>query len=119
MPKFDSMTCHKCGSIVDTQTDTGEIIFACTACPETRKSEPDDSLMASGELEATGADNYQYEKVLRYVSHFEYNPRPENDKKCPKCKKTDHVRYIRLGPQEKRYYGCSCGKSSGIDVIFT
>ena len=118
MPTFDSLTCRKCGAIVENPTDSGKIVFVCTACPETRESGPADTLMASGNIEATGVDDYKFDKILRYISHFPYNPRPTDGKKCPKCKKSDNVRFVRLGPQEKKYYGCSCGKE-GQDTVFT
>ena len=118
MPTFESMTCHKCGSIVTSPTDSGKIVFVCTACPETRESKPTDTLMASGTIKGGGADDHKYERVLRYVSHWPYNPKPKTPKKCPKCNKSDNVRYVQLGDQEKKYYGCSCGKS-GIDTVFT
>ena len=118
MPTFESMTCHKCGSIVTSPTDSGQIKFVCTACPETRQSKPIDTMMASGTIVKSGATNEAYEKIFRYVSRWPYNPRPSEPKKCVKCKKTEYVRYVQLGDQEKKFYGCNCGKNT-IDTIFT
>lgn len=116
MATFDSLTCDSCHSIVDNPTTSGKIQFICTACHKVRESKPDDSLMSSGSIQDS-SDNSQYECILRYAANMPYNPKAENVK-CPKCKKTDNVRYIRLGTEEKKVYACSCGKDEP-NFIFT
>lgn len=116
MPTFESLTCDNCDNIVEKTTNTGKIVFICVYCHKTRASQEDDTLMASYSFQTSSVDDHQYEKTLRYASHFPINPRTF-DKKCPKCKKNDNVRYLRLGNNEKKIYVCSCGKK-GADTAF-
>ena len=117
MATFDSLTCRVCDSMVTTSTSTGEMVFICISCGKTRKAVDEDTLVSSGSFSSGDGNLYQYQKMLRYASHQPHNPRPDDGKKCPKCKKGDNVRYIRVGDREKKVYACNCGKK-GIDHVF-
>lgn len=117
MTDFDNLTCENCWSIVDKVTSTGEIVITCTSCHHTKKSEPDDTLMSSGYVYDTMAISDMYERTLRYMASQPDNPKPTNPVKCPNCKKTENVRYVRLGTSETRYFGCTCG-TDGRSFIF-
>ena len=111
MTTFNSLTCEVCKSIVDYITQSGSIVITCTSCNHTRKSEPDDTLMSSGYVNDDVANNDMYERTLRYGAFQPYNPKPSEPVKCPNCKKTENVRYVRLGTSETRYFLCTCGKN--------
>ena len=118
MTTFDSLTCENCKSIVDYITTSGTIVITCTSCHHTKKSESDDTLMSSGHINDTVATNDMYERTLRYAASQPYNPKPSTPIKCPNCKKTENVRYVRLGTSETRYFLCTCGKN-GQSYKFT
>ena len=118
MSTFDNLTCEVCWAIVDNITSTGEIIVTCTACNHTKKAEPDDTLMAAGYINDSTALSDMYERTLRYAGSSPDNPKPAIPVKCPNCKKTENVRYVRLGTNETRYFVCPCNED-GTSFVFT
>lgn len=118
MSSFSNLTCSECWSIVENITTSGDIIVTCTACNHTQKADSDDTLMAAGYINDVTAINDMYERTLRYAGSQPDNPKPSTPIKCPQCKKTENVRYVRLGTEEVRYFVCPCN-SDGTSHVFT
>lgn len=93
--------CEICDNIAILSTATGELVYICTACSNQVNGDPEDTLIRT-DVSITAEDLDQV--LIEYGRYDKCNPLEA--KSCPKCKKSDYMRYIRSRETLKKIYLC-------------
>ena len=93
--------CDICDSIAILSTLTGELVFICSACKNQVKGGPEDTLIRT---DVSITPNDLDEVLIEFGRYDKCNPLEY--KPCPKCKKTDYMRFIRSRDTLKKIYLC-------------
>lgn len=96
----DKKYCEICGNVTIMSTMTGEIMFDCSACKNSKKGDAEDTLIQST-TEVKDMDKYKI--LIQYGRYDITNPSIKKD--CPKCK-SNIMKYIRIQSTQKRVLIC-------------
>jgi DNA-directed RNA polymerase subunit M/transcription elongation factor TFIIS len=101
MASGDKYFCKICNNVNILSTNTGELIYICSACSYQTTADPIDTLIRTDVI----IKPEDRDSILIEFGRFD-KCNPLEHKDCPKCKKTNYMRYIRDSETFKKIYLC-------------